>query len=95
MARPSVDEIAIESSLMVAHGRMQKAIEATGAAAGIVRQIYHRWPFTKTYLDTLDALLAEAIDCATDAQVRVRAELERGQVRRTRKNSGVNSGSGE
>jgi len=74
---------------------MQSAIEHVGAAAGIVRQIYHLWPATIGYPDKIDSFLAQAIDCATDAQVHLKTELGRGQARRTRKNSGVNSGSGE
>jgi hypothetical protein len=89
MARPGVDEQKTEANLMVAHGKTQCAIEAVGAAAGIVRQIYHRWPATIGYLDKIDSFLAEAIDCATDAQVHVKAEITRGQARRRVKNNGT------
>ena len=86
MARPSVAEQQAEESLMLAHGRLQEVIESVGGVAGILRQIYHRWPATKEYLDRADALLARAIDKATDAQAHVKAELKQDQAARRRKN---------
>lgn len=60
-----------ESNLMLSHGDISAARDG-------LAQIYLRYPVLKQFTDTIDQAL-------TDAQRRIKAELDRGQCQRAKR----------